>query len=103
MAPGFHADEMSFIFVRDASTIKLINTQSWLASELVEVGEGMLAFPDLQLFEVIQEEESQISVFTAKGPGNNTLIKRSYSHLLKYCLQTASMKASAIANDPERG
>lgn len=67
MAPYFHADEMSFIFIRDSTTIKLVNTQSWLVSELVEVGEGMLDFPDLQLFEIMQEEDNVISVFTVKG------------------------------------
>ena len=94
MAPDFHADEMSYIFVRDDSTIKLINTQNWLVSELVEVGEG-LKFPDLNLFEVMHDGENQISVFTVKGKTNNTLVKRTYSHLLKYCMQTASIKASA--------
>ena len=70
MAPDFHADEMSYIFVRDDSTIKLINTQNWLVSELVEVGEG-LKFPDLNLFEVMHDGENQISVFTVKGKTNN--------------------------------
>ena len=48
MCPSFHFDELSFIFVRDESTIKLINTQNWVVSELVEVGESM-KYPDLQL------------------------------------------------------
>ena len=43
---------MSYIFVRDESTIQLINTQNWLVSELVEVGEGP-NYPDLQLFEIM--------------------------------------------------
>ena len=30
-------------------------------------------------------------------------MKRTYSHMLKYCMQTASMKASAMASDPTRG
>lgn len=102
MAPDFHPDEMSYIFAKDESTIKLINTQNWLVSELVEVGEG-LKFPDLQLFEVMHDGENQISVYTVKGKSNNQLIKRTYSHLLKYCMQTASIKASACANDPDRG
>lgn len=102
MTPDFHADENSFIFVKDESSIKLINTQTWLVSELVDVGEGM-KWPDLQLFEVMQEGDNQISLFTVKGKTNSKLIKRTYSHLLKYCMQTASIKASAAANDPERG
>ena len=52
MAPDFNADELSFVYIRDETTIKLLNTQTWLVSELVEVGEG-LSYPDLQLFEVI--------------------------------------------------
>lgn len=94
MTPDFHADDNSYVFVRDESTVKLINTQTWLCSELVEVGEG-LKYPDLQLFEVIQEGDNQISIFTVKGENNGQLIKRTYSHLLKYCMQTASLKASA--------
>ena len=70
MAPDFHADEMSYIFVKDESTIKLINTQNWLVSELVEVGEG-LKFPDLNLFEIIGDGNNTISIFTVKGPNNN--------------------------------
>ena len=93
---------MSFVFLRDDHSIKLLNTQTWLVSELVELGEG-LNFPDLQLFEVIQEGDNQISVFTVKGKNNGTLVKRTYSHLLKYCLQTASIKASASSHDPDRG
>ena len=102
LAPDFHADEMSYIFVRDESTIQLINTQNWLVSELVEVGEGP-NFPDLQLFEVTQDSENQITIFTTKGKNNEQLVKRTYSHMLKYCMQTASMKASAMASDPTRG
>lgn len=100
--PGFHRDENSFIFVRDESTIKLINTQDWKVCDLVTIGEG-LKFPDLTLFEVMKENGNQISIFTTKGDNNNQLIKRTYSHLLKYCMQTASIKASAQIGDPERG
>lgn len=102
MTPDFHADENSFVFVKDEATVKLINTQTWLVSELVEVGEGM-KWPDLQLFEVLQEGDNQIAIFTVKGKNNGQLVKRTYSHLLKYCMQTASIKASAAANDHERG
>jgi len=100
--PDFHRDENSFIFVRDESTIKLINTQDWKVCDLVTIGEG-LKFPDLKLFEVMKENGNQISIFTTKGDNNNQLIKRTYSHLLKYCMQTASIKSSAQIGDPERG
>lgn len=46
MTPDFHADENSYIFIKDERTVKLINTQTWICSELVEVGEG-LKYPDL--------------------------------------------------------
>ena len=87
---------MSYIFVRDESTIQLINTQNWLVSELVEVGEGP-NYPDLQLFEIMQDAENQITIFTTKGKDNEVLVKRTYSHMLKYCLQTASLRASCAA------
>ena len=73
-----------------------------MCSELVEVGEG-LKYPDLQLFEVMQEGDNLISIFTVKGENNEQLVKRTYSHLLKYCMQAASLQASALANEPLRG
>ena len=102
MAPRFHADELSFIFVRDDSSIKLINTQTWHVTELVDLGEAQ-KYPDLHLFDVIEEEENQISFFTVKGAGHNQLIKRTYSDLLKYCMQSSSIKSSVLARDPQRG
>lgn len=57
LTPDFHADENSFVFIKDEATVKLINTQTWLVSELVEVGAG-LKWPDLQLFEVMQEGDN---------------------------------------------
>ena len=101
ISPSFHADELSFIFVRDDSKISLINTQTWHVTELVDLGDGP-KFPDLHLFDVI-EEENQISIFTMKGQGHNQLIKRTYSDLLKYCMQTSSIKSSVQARDPLRG
>jgi len=59
-------------------------------TDLVDVGEGM-KWTDLQLLEVMREEGNCISLFTVKGAENNQLIKRTYSHLLKYCMQTASI------------
>jgi len=46
MTPDFHADNNSYVFIKDERTVKLINTQTWLCSELVEVGEG-LKYPDM--------------------------------------------------------
>lgn len=66
------------------------------------MGEGP-NYPDLQLFEIMQDSENQITIFTTKGKENEVLVKRTYSHMLKYCMQTASMKASAMASDPTRG
>lgn len=54
MTPNFHRDENSFVFVRDESTIKLINTQDWKVCDLVQIGEA-LKYPDLNLFEVMNE------------------------------------------------
>ena len=101
MCPGFHFDELSFVFVRDESTIKLINTQNWVVTELVEVGEGM-KYPDLQLLRVTVDRENQLTILTTKGPHNEKLVKRTYSELLKYCMQVASVKTSALAADPQR-
>jgi len=47
MAPDFHHEELSFVFVRDYENIMLINTQSWIVSKLVDVGKGMTEYPDL--------------------------------------------------------
>ena len=94
MAPNFNQSENSFVFVRDNESIMLINTQSWNVSKLVEVGEGMTQYPDLQLFEVSEDDNDNISVYTVKGDTNGQLIKRTYSHLLKYCMHSASIKIS---------
>ena len=94
MAPDFHSTENSFILVRDNESIMLINTQSWNVSKLVEVGQGMTQYPDLQLFEVSEDSHDNISVYTVKGDTNGQLIKRTYSHLLKYCMHNASVKIS---------
>ena len=71
--------------MRDESTIKLINTQNWIVTELIEVGQGM-KYPDLQLLEVTIDADNQLSIFTTKGANNEQLVKRTYSDLLKYCL-----------------
>ena len=94
MAPGFHSSELSFVFVRSTDCIMLINTQNWKVSKFVEIGQGMTEYPDLQLFEVIQNNDDNISVYTVKGDNNEQLIKRTYSHLLKYCMHNASIKIS---------
>ena len=85
ICPDFHFDELSFAFVRDESTIKLINTQNWIVTELIEVGQGM-KYPDPQLLEVTIDADNQLSIFTTKGANNEQLVKRTYSDLLKYCL-----------------
>ena len=70
-------------------------------TELVEVGEGM-KYPDLQLLRVTCDRENQLTILTTKGPHNEKLVKRTYSELLKYCMQVASVKTSALAADPQR-
>ena len=51
IAPNFHPEEMSILFVRDPKGIRIVNTQTWLVSTLITIEEGE-KFADLKLLQV---------------------------------------------------
>lgn len=90
--PGYHPDEMSIIFIRDSKGIRIINTQTWLVSTLIRISDGD-RFADLRLLEVEPAEEHMMTVYTL-DQGDTVLVKKTFSKLLKYCLQTTSIRSS---------
>ena len=71
----------------------MVNTQTWHISTLINVSDGSAKFPDLQLLQVVAGEDHSLVLYTM-DKADKVLIKRTYSHMLKYCLQTASIRAS---------
>ena len=51
-------------------------------------------FADLKLLEVEQGDDHEIVVYTM-DKGDTQLVKKTFSKLLKYCLQTTSLRSSA--------
>ena len=92
---------MSIIFVREPNGVHMINTQTWHISTLINTSDGSAKFPDLSLLEVEESDDHQLIVYTLDKK-DKELVKRSYSHLLKYCLQTASIRASCFKNESLR-
>ena len=97
-APGFHPTEMSIIFVREANGVYMLNTQNWHISNLINFSEGSAKHPDLSLLEIVDSFDHKLIVYTLDKK-DKVLVKRSYSHLLKFCLQTASIRASCFRAD----
>lgn len=114
VCPNFHADELSIIFVRDQTAIHAVNTQTWHMSTLVNLkGEGA-KFADLNLLEVrlaseepthkdevvweARERDHEL-VFFSLDESDSKLVKRKYSYLLKYCLQTSSLRATTFKKE----
>lgn len=100
-APDFHPDEMSIMFVRDESGVHMINTQTWHISTLINMAQGGDKFPDLSLLEVASTEDHRTLIFTM-DKNDSVLVKRSYSNMLKYCLQTASIRSSCFKSEALR-
>jgi len=92
-APGFHPREMSFFFVRGANGIHLVNTQTWHVTTLINMSEGAASFPDLSLLLVEAGDDHSIVIYTL-DKFDKVLVRHSYSHMLKFCVQTASVRAS---------
>ena len=117
LCPNFHPDELSFIFVRDQTSIHAVNTQTWHMSTLVNLkGEGA-KFADLNLLEVHlasaepihkdevvwdERERQHELVFFSLDESDSKLVKRKYSYLLKYCLQTSSLRAGTFKKEKLR-
>ena len=94
-APNFHTRELSVVFLRDTSGVHMINTQTWNIQTLINISDGSAKFPDLSLLEVVEGDDHQLIVYTI-DKNDKFLIKRSYSHILKYCLQTASLRTNCF-------
>ena len=71
----------------------MVNTQTWHISTLINISEGSAKFPDLHLLQVVSGDDHSLILYTM-DKSDKVLIKRTYSHMLKYCLQTASIRAS---------
>ena len=95
-APGYHPDEMSIILVRDSKGIRIINTQTWLVSTLIRLEDGE-KFADLKLLETEQGDNHEIVIYTL-DKNDTVLVKKTFSKLLKYCLQTTSLRSYATKN-----
>lgn len=93
MVPGFHPRENSIIFIREPNGVHMVNSQTWHISTLINVSDGSAKFPDLSLLQVVAGDDHQLVVYTL-DKADKVLIKRTYSHILKYCLQTASLRSS---------
>ena len=63
----------------------MVNTQTWHISNLINVSDGSAKFPDLNLLQVVSGEDHSLVVLTM-DKADKVLIKRVYSHMLKYCL-----------------
>lgn len=95
-APAYHPEEMSIIFLRDPKGIRIINTQTWHVSTLIRIEDGE-KFADLKLLQVESEDDHGITIYTF-DKNDKQLVKKSFSKLLKYCLQTTSLRASTKKN-----
>ena len=71
----------------------LVNTQTWQVTTLINMSEGAASFPDLSLLHVDAGEDHELIVFTLDKL-DKVLIRHSYSHMLKFVVQTASIRAS---------
>ena len=91
-APGFHPDELSIIFVRDSKGIRIVNTQTWWVSTLIRLEDGE-KFADLKLMQIEKEGDHEMTIYTF-DKGDTVLVKKTFSKLLKYCLQTTSLRSS---------
>ena len=96
--PGFHPTEMSFIWVRGTNGVHLLNTQTWHITTLISITHGSASYPDLSLLALAAGEDHKLEVFTVNKK-DKQLVKRSYSYMLKYCLQTASIRATGSKPD----
>lgn len=94
-APSFHPMEMSIVFVRGINGVHMLNTQTWHISTLIYMSDGSAKFPDLQLLDVAEGEDHSLVVLTMDKQ-DKLLVKRTYSHMLKFCLQTASIRSSCF-------
>ena len=97
-APNFHPSENSIIFIRDPNGVHMINTQTWHIQTLINICDQGAKFPDLNLLEVVEQDDHEITVITV-NKADKFLVKRTYSHMLKYCLQTASIRANCFKSE----
>ena len=84
---------MSVFFVRGTNGVHMVNTQTWHVTTLINLDEGGATFPDLSLLYIEAGEDHKLIVFTM-DKGDRVLIRRTYSHMLKFCIQTACMRVS---------
>ena len=94
-APSFHPTELSIVFIRDPNGVHMLNTQTWHSQTLINVSDGSAKFPDLSLLEIADGSDHTLMIYTVDKT-DKILIKRTYSHMLKYCLQTASIRANCF-------
>lgn len=99
--PDYHPTELSFIWVRGTNGVHLLNTQTWHITTLISIAEGSASYPDLSMLAVTASDDHKLEVFTVNKK-DKLLVKRSYSYMLKYCLQTASIRASNSKPDALR-
>ena len=95
LVPGFHPRENSIMFIREPNGVHMVNTQTWHISTLINISDGSAKFPDLSLLQVVKGEDHSLVLLTM-DKADKVLIKRTYSHMLKFCLQTASLRASCF-------
>ena len=93
LVPDFHPRENSILFIREPNGVYMVNTQTWYISKLINIADGSAKFPDLSLLQVVAGEDHSLVMLTM-DKADKVLVKRTYSHMLKYCLQTASLRAS---------
>lgn len=84
---------MSIIYVRGTGGIHMVNTQTWAITTLVHLSEGGAKFPDLALLTVEAGLDHRLVVYTC-DKADHVLVKRSFSHMLKFCIQTACIRAT---------
>ena len=63
--------------------------------------DGGAKFPDLQLLDVAEAEDHQLVVLTMDKQ-DKVLVKRTFSHMLKFCLQTACLRSSCFKSEALR-
>ena len=71
----------------------MVNTQTWNVTTLIHLAEGAANFPDLSLLLVEADEDHRIVVYTM-DKRDSVLVRHNYSHMLKFCIQTACVRAS---------
>ena len=71
----------------------MVNTQTWTVTTLINMSDGAASFPDLSLLHVEAGEDHELVIYTL-DKRDKVLVRHSYSHMLKFVIQTASIRAS---------